>query len=253
MFSRVFRPDMLRAVIVALLAWASSRLLAEPPATKVSAYAPAADLAAQVDFYRGRVSECLANPADYDEAKQSRVHKDGSTLAVLALVLGNHDEANKQRGKAAGLVKAAAALADGAEDYTKARRAFDDFNAALSADTGENAAWGQVAEMAPLMKQVPVVNNAMRRSLEPARFKKQGAQVAQQAATLAAIAQAAQFDTSAIGSTADADKWRAFCIEMRDAAGDLNQAAHAGDQPAAGAAAKRLAQSCDKCHAVFRQ
>lgn len=248
-----FRGDIVRAVAVALVAWGSSRLLADPPAAQVSAYAPAADLTAQVEYYRGRLTESLANAADYDEAKQSRVHKDGSTLAVLALVLGNHDEANNLQGCAAGAVKAAETLADSAGDYTKARQAFDDFSGAVGSDKGQHAAWGQVAEMAPLMKQVPVVNNALRRSLEPARFKKQGAQVAQQAATLAAIAQAAQFDTSAVGDAADADKWRAFCIEMRDAAGALNQAAHAGDQPAASAAAKHLAQSCDKCHAKFRQ
>lgn len=250
---KAVRFDIALALIVALLAWTARALLADAPAAKVSAYAPAADLVAQLDYYRGRVTEALADAADYDEAKQSRVHKDGSTLAVLALVLGNHDEANKFQGRAAAAVKAAEALADSAQDFGKARQALDAFNQAVGADSGEKAGWGQVAELAPLMKQVPVVNNALRRSLEPARFKKQGAQVAQQAATLAAIAQAAQFDKSAVDSAADADKWQALCMEMRDAAGSLNQAAHAGDQPAASAAAKRLATSCDKCHAVFRQ
>lgn len=271
--SRAMRLDMVPIVTIVgmVCASVSSLLLAQPPAPpspappspaapsasaaaqKASSYAPVADLTAQVDYYLGRASEALANPADYDEAKQSRVHKDGSTLAVLLLVLGNHDEANKYQGKAAGLVHAAEALAAGSEDYAKAKPALDELNRALAAGQGESAAWGEVAEMAPLMKQVPVVNNALRRSLEPARFKKQSAQVAQQAATLAAIAQAAQFNTSAVASAADTAKWQAFCLDMRDAAGALNQAAHAGDQPAASAAAKRLALSCDKCHAVFRQ
>ena len=43
-----------------------------------------------------------------------------------------------------------------------------------------------------------------------------------------------------------------FCVKMRDAAGTLNKAVHAGDQAAATAANKTLAQSCDDCHAVFK-
>ncbi len=101
------------------------------------------------------------------------------------------------------------------------------------------------------MQQVPIVNNSLRRGLDPNRFKRQQKQTAGQAATLAAIAQAASFDLSnADDSTADS--WRALCHDMRDAAGQINSAVHAGDPSQAQAGAKRLAQNCDACHEQFR-
>ena len=77
--------------------------------------------------------------------------------------------------------------------------------------------------------------------------------MAAQAATLAAIAQTTSFDLEAVSKQEDEVKWREFCVEMRDAAGSLNAAARGKDQPAAAAAAKRLAKTCDACHGVFRQ
>ena len=38
---------------------------------------------------------------------------------------------------------------------------------------------------------------------------------------------------------------------MRDDAGAVNAAIHKGDEAAADEAMKKLAQSCDDCHAVF--
>jgi hypothetical protein len=237
----------------ALFLLAAHRSAAAPPESpKASSYAPAADLAAQVDFYLNRLSESLANQAEYDGAKQSRVHKDASTVAALVLVLGRHDEPNKYQSAAASMIQAAQALVEGGEDFGKARSALDALNQAAASGKGDAPAWADVAPLGALMKQVPIVNNSLRRSLEPSRFKKLSAQVAQQAATLAAIAQASLFDESMVSDAADTDKWRQFCAQMRDAAGAMNSAAHAGDQAATAAAQKRLTQSCDACHAVFR-
>src|SRR6476659_7477363 len=68
---------------------------AEPP--KISEFAPSKDLLQQVDFFVGRISESLADPADFDGAKQSRTLKDANTLAALALVLGVHDQSFPER------------------------------------------------------------------------------------------------------------------------------------------------------------
>ncbi len=237
----------------ALFLLAAHRSAAAPPdPPKASIYAPAADLAAQVDFYLNRLSETLANQAEYDEAKQSRAVKDASTVAALSLVLGRHDESNKYQAGAVGMIQAAQGLVEGAEDYGKAKSALDALNQAAASGKGDVPPWADVAPLGALMKQVPIVNNSLRRSLEPSRFKKQSVQVAQQAATLAAIAQASLFDTSMVSDAAETDKWQQFCTQMRDAAGAMNSAAHAGDQAATAAAQKRLTQSCDACHAVFR-
>ncbi len=239
-------------IIAAWLLCGHSIFTAEPPAPpKASTYAPAADLVNQVDFYLGRLTEAVANEAGYAEMK-SRVDKDANTLAALGLVLGQHDEPNKYRDSAAAMIKASQALAEKANDFAAASAALDELKKATTSKADPQA-WGDVAAVGELMKQVPVVNGSLKRSLDPARFKRQSGQVAEQAATLAAIAQAAMFDTSAVSDSADEEKWQRFCIEMRDAAGAINAAAHAADQPAAAAAARRLALSCDTCHAVFHQ
>jgi hypothetical protein len=225
---------------------------AEPATPKASAYAPAADLAAQVDYYLGRMTDALADKAGYDADKQKRVSKDANTLAAIALVLGQHDQKSKYQAPSAAIIKAAQGLADAAEDYDKSQTALAELKTAVASGAADPVAWGEVASLAALMQQVPIVNNSLRRSLEPGKFKKQAALAAEQAATLAAIAQASWFDTSSVAEDSDTPAWRKFCEEMRDAAADVNSAAHRGDQPAAAEAAKRLALSCDGCHAKFR-
>ena len=221
---------------------------------KVSRFAPAKDLKAQTDFYLGRLQESLAARDDYDEAKQSRVGKDANTLAVLGLALAMHDEDNAVRGKLE-LVRAAQSLAASSGDFDGAAQALARAKLAAGgapAAAGEKPAWQKVAALEPLMKQVPIVHGALKRGIE-GRFQRQAEAAAGQAATLAAIAEAARFDTSAVKDPADAGPWRRYCAEMRDAAGEVNSAAHAGDQAAARAGLVRLAKSCDACHAAFRR
>jgi hypothetical protein len=239
--------------MIAALALGAGLSVAEPPAgPKPSEYAPAADLAAQIDYYFKRLDEALAAPADYDADKQGRVKKDANTVAAISLVLGQHDQPSKYQAASAAMIKAAQALAEASKDFAAAKEAFSALKGAAETKS-EPIAWGEVASLPALMQQVPIVNNSLRRSLAPARFKKQAGQIAEQAATLAAIAQASWHDTSSAADDADAVAWRKFCDEMRDAAAGVNAAAHKLDQPAADAAAKKLAQSCDSCHAKFRQ
>jgi hypothetical protein len=236
------------ALTTALLAGADA-----PESPKVSRFAPAKDLKAQVDFYVGRLQESLANRAEYDETKQSRVNKDANTLAVLALALGMHDEPNPIKGTSADLIRASRALEKSHAEYEAAVKALADVKKAV-ASGGQNAVqmkWEKVAQLDALMKQVPLVHAALKRTVER-RFERQAADAAGQSATLAAIAQASMFDLEHVEAK-DAGAWRRFCAEMRDAAGEINSAAHAGNQGAARAGLARLSKSCDACHEVFRQ
>src|ERR1700680_2435174 len=71
--------------IAVSLGTAAHFLQSEPPAIpKISDFAPSADLVEQVDFFVGRIEQSLADPADFDLAKQSRTFKDANTLAALA-------------------------------------------------------------------------------------------------------------------------------------------------------------------------
>src|SRR5262249_8370456 len=108
--SDCMRPQ--RAILVLVACLATRPLVSEvPKPAKISAFAPAKDLLEQVDFYIGRVEQSLAEPADFDEAKQSRTVKDANTLAVLALVLGAHDEQHPLKESMPAMLKGAQALA----------------------------------------------------------------------------------------------------------------------------------------------
>ena len=231
------------AVGVAIGAWHAS---ADPPSTaKRPRVAPADDLKSQVDFYVGRLQESLASRQDYDEDRQSRVWKDAHTLAALALALGMDDKANPLQKSASQLGQWATALAEAKDHYEQAAKALAEVTEAAAgrktSDVPKSS--GKAGTLQALMKQTTIVHTAMKRGFE-GRFQKQGPQ----AATLAAIAETI---ARVPPDQADLAKWRDFCAEMRDAAGEINSAAHAGDQAAARAGLVRLSKSCDACHEVY--
>ena len=245
-----------RAVLI-LAACVSTQLLLSqgPPSPKISTYAPADDLIGQIDVYIASVEKSLADPDDFDGAKQSRIWRDSNTLAVLALVLGAHDEQHPLKSSMSVLLKGAQALAAAEDDVKRAQEALAVIKAARSgtAQAGEAVKWEKVASLPALMKQVPLVHAGLRRAVKPNRLARLAKASAGQAATLSAIAQVAMLDDEYARSPAEAAAWRAFCAEMRDAAGKVNSAVRAGDQLQVDAGIERLLESCDACHAKFRK
>jgi cytochrome c556 len=225
---------------------------AKPPVSKI---APVGDLLQQVDFFLERTAASLAEPLDFDQAKQSRAFKDANTLAALGLLLANHDQDFPEKASMAALVQHAQALAQAGPDADAARRALAGLQAARAgkAPAGPELAWGKVASLKALMKQVPLVHTGLKRGVDPSRLARQKTQTAGQSATLVAIAQASLLDTAWIKSPEDVAVWTKFCEQMRDAAGEVNAGVHAQDQPRVAGGMKQLAQSCDDCHAKFRQ
>jgi cytochrome c556 len=233
----------------------SAVLRSNPPQTpQVSSFAPQADLLNQVDFFVGRVDESLADPKAFDLAKQARTLKDANTLAVLALVLSQHDADFPEKSSMAALLQAAQALAVVGSDATKAQAALTDIKAARTGKSPSQqlVKWERVAALPALMKQVPLIHAGLKRGVTPARLKKTAEQSAGQAAALAAIAQASLFDDEYAKSPEAVAAWQTFCAQMRDAAGEVNSAVHAGDQARVDAGMKSMHESCEACHAKFR-
>ncbi len=251
----------LRTTVVGtlVLAWAvclsATRLQSESTAIpKISTFAPAADLLQQVDFFIGRVEASLADPADFDGAKQSRTLKDGHTLAVLALMLAVHDEPHPLRAAMPSLLKSAQALAGAGDDYSRAKAALTEIQAARAgtAPSDGTVRWEKAASLSALMKQVPLIHAGLKRGVERNRLARQAALAAGQSATLAAIAQASMLDTEHVTRPEDVEAWLQYCVQMRDAAGEVNSAVHAQDQGRVTMGMHHLAQSCEACHAKFR-
>jgi hypothetical protein len=192
-----------------------------PDDAKPSAYAPAADLIRQVKAYVESLTAATADASDYDEDKQGEVSRDANTLATMALVLGMHDQDNALKPAAAKLIAAAKQLSAEHEDAQKAAAAVAAIKAIVDKpEKGEAVSWKPCAEMVPLMKQVPIVNNKLRSGVEGRRFAQSADKNAALAATLAAIAQVSMLDTDYVSEAADRPIWVKASTAMRDGCAD---------------------------------
>lgn len=220
---------------------------------KPSSYAPAQDLAAQIDVFVKQIENDLAAEADYADEQKDRIVKDANTVVVIAQVLANHDEEHALRKAAPEIVTAASKLAESTGKYSDAKSAFDALKMSLQSAKGGEVGWKPVAEVASLMKQVPIVNNKLRAGVTGRRFDRTIDQSAGQAATLAAIAEASLHDTTYCASKEDEVEWAKVCAAMRDAASEVRVAVRKKDQATAQAGLAKLVKTCDQCHEKFRE
>lgn len=241
------------AIVLALGAVSAVVWAADPPAAPAtSAYAPADDLIAQVNASVEELEEALSTPDDF-EVKQTRLKREANTLAALGLVLAWHDTDHPLKGAAPTLIPAAQKLA-AAKTLDEAKPALEEVKAVLSgsADKSDPPAWGKVASLGALMKQVTFINSRLRRNVTGKRFADQSQDTARYAALLAAIGQVSNFDTHEVKDEALLPQWYEYCATMRDSAGRINAAAKAGNQDAAKTALADLDKSCSGCHKTFR-
>jgi cytochrome c556 len=233
---------------------AGAKFASEPPAPpKVSTFAPAADLISQVEYYQKRMETALASEADFDEAKQARIVKDASVMAVLAQHLAMHDTDHPLKGSAAAAAQAAQKLIT-ATDFKSASESYRELENALAGKGPDvEAKWGKVAAMGQLMKQVSVINASLKRGLQPSRLKSQAKKTTGESATLAAIANSLLFDTHEVKNEADMPDWYDYSAEFRESAGALNAAIKTGQVAKVSPALKRMSTSCDTCHKKFQK
>ncbi len=222
----------------------------EPP--KVSTFAPAADLASQLEQYVEELEESVQSESEYADAKESMV-RDADTALLIALALGMHDQPNQYKKAAPGLIEAARGIS-AAESYQQAKAAVQSLKGAMNSNGDPSKlSWqdAQAASLEALMKEVPLVNTKMKRYLRGSRFKSKADDTAGQSAVLAVIAQGSMPLASKTEKPGEAEKWYVFCADMREAAARLNKIIHSQEESAVDQAVKDLTQSCDDCHAVF--
>jgi hypothetical protein len=249
--SRSFRVVALLAVICVLVGPRSAPS-AEPAVPQVSTFAPAEDLANQADQYMKELEQSVASEADYKDSLD-KIAKQSNTLVIIALALGLHDQESKYKASAGALMKAAQGVA-AAKDFESAQKAVAALKDAAAGKGKADAElkWEKVAALPELMKQVPLVNTKLKMKLKGANFKKKAKDTAGYTAVLAAIAQGAMLDTSVTKNADQVKQWQKFSAAARDDAAAVNVAIHKGDPDAADTAMKKLNQSCEDCHAVFK-
>ncbi len=228
----------------------------EPPTEEVnrvpSSYAPAKDLQFQVNYLMQRIDGDLKNEPKYDRHVK-RVMRDANTIAVLALVMGKHDEQNTLKGTSTAVIKAAHELSAKAKDLGAAKSAYAVLVARLKSPSSESpTAWKGVGDIEQLMQQIPELDRSLKIAVKPTRFAKSREKAASLAATMAALAQVSMFDGTYCTDAADEAEWVELCVCLRDAATDVHAAIQEGDSDAATAALKPLARTCDDCHEQFK-
>ncbi len=92
-----------------------------------------------------------------------RVVRDANTLAVLALVLGKHDETNRFQASAATLLESSLGLAEKSQNHAEAKAAYGKLVEATTAAGGSaDLTWKSVGDIVELMNQVPTLNTNLR-------------------------------------------------------------------------------------------
>ncbi len=221
---------------------------------KPSTYAPARDLEAQVAEFMDRIEKSLAAEGEYGEDQQDHVVKDANTLAVIALVLSNHDGQVNLQAPGAKVIQASLNLAEAAKEYAAAKAAFAELQNALKSVAGrEPLKWESVGDIAELMLQVPNLNSTLRRGVIGRRFESSRDKTAGLTATLAAIAQVSIYDDTYCSDEEEQTQWAQLFVRMRDAAANCNGAIRAGDQEKARHWLTEMTRACDDCHEKFNQ
>ncbi len=227
----------------------------DPSSPPPSKYAPADDLVTYLRQLLKRMGSDLSDAEDYGEEEQQRVTMRAYTVVAIALVLECHDSPHPLKSVARRLIESATQLADHAGDFEKAKAAYDRLSELAAQDhdsSGKRGEWEPVADIAELMKAVPIINNQMRRGIQSRRFAHSAERTAVYAAALAAVAQASLVDDSYCGDEEDFAKWQKLCAEMRDGAAAAARAVRAGDQEEAKRQAANIVKTCDACHEDFR-
>ena len=227
---------------------------AAPSEVKVSDFAPADDLAAQVSEYIEKLEEAVKTEEEYNDS-ESKIDRGANTLVLIALALGLHDEDSEYKSSAAAMMQAAAELA-AAEDFAAAQAAV----AALkSAADGKGDAvdielkWEKVAPIEPIVEQSQIVYTKLKRFVKGKRFESKADQTRGLSAVIAVIAHGTIPNVDETKKPDAVAEWEKLCIQMRDAAAEVNAGIRAADKDATAAAMAKLDQSCHDCHAVFHE
>jgi hypothetical protein len=220
---------------------------AMPPASR---FAPAADLAAEVDVLLAASARDLATADAFRLVGDTR-NGQAAALASLLMVLALHDEDSKYRPVAGAALPHGIALARSTK-YPEATEAWKNLQAALrAAPQGEKpkVPWSAPAFGEPLLYFIESRFSQIEKNLEDeALFRERTKETAQAAAVVAALGASMQHEIEYATTPAKREIWQAQSRAMRESAGKLSAAARGKDHAAALAELERLSQSCETCH-----
>jgi len=248
---------------------AAAAAAAAVDAAKLSTYAPAEDLARQLEEYLEDLEEAVEDEADFAD-EQSKLVKDANVLVLVGLAFGLHDQDSKYKQAAPALVEAAEKLAaltetsgsaeaatgePQAADYAETKAAVEALKAAAASTGGDPSTlkWerAEAASMAELMKAVPLIHSRLKRYMRGSRFESEAETTTGLTAVIAVVAQGSMPLAAQTEQPNEVEAWHKYCAEMRDASAEVHATIVAQDEAAAEKAMEKLQKSCDDCHEIF--
>jgi cytochrome c556 len=223
----------------------------EPAAPKISSFASADDLTAELNLLVADVQKAAASEETYKEQVEGRFSRDGNTIALLAIGLALHDEDSPVKPHAKAIAAAAKKL-DQAKDFAATSEAVAALKKAVDGKgpAGDELKWGKVSPLSSLMNdQVPNIDKRLKDGLR--HFKSRTKAISANAATMALIAENARLYLGDTKKPTEAKQWNDFAGQLRSASKELAAKAKSGDEGGAKSAMEKLERSCHNCHAVF--
>ena len=218
------------------------------------------DLVPQVEAYVAKLEKKLG---DLEGASRfvddaDLLYRDANTLALIALALGLSEEENPYKKAAPAIIQAAMKM-DSVKNFDEATQVIAEIKQSLTAEA-DSASLGwekKLVSLTPTMKAVVNTNTLVKRNLRTEAALQRGSRVvAEGSAVMAVIAQGNIPNANETTKPDAVREWTAHCLEFRDAALTLNQAAsdfeaEKGTFDAVQTAYEALADSCDSCHKLF--
>lgn len=219
---------------------------------KFSTIASAKEMAEEISATVALVEKSLADEAAYDKDKKKTLPRQAGLLAVLAQAVAEHDEDSDLKKSAPDAREAALTLAK-AGSYADAKKAFDDFKAAVGGKASgakPEAEWNKLIDMDSMMSEVNGRNGKLNRIKR--KFPEDTTEAVRHAQILALLAVPMAADTHEVKDAAKVPEWVALSKAMQDAASQTAAALKAKDEAGFKKHLADAAQTCNKCHEQFR-
>jgi hypothetical protein len=218
----------------------------------VAEVAPLEDLVFEVNARVAELEKALATEDSYNELRDLDVRRAFGVLACLGQAIAEHKDLAQT--KIAGPTLRNAALRFNLEStFAEAKEALQAVQAAQGGKADAAAVvehdWAQLIEMLAMMEEIETRSGKLVRVVRRPRGTPEESA---HASTIAVLTVAMMADTHTLTDEADIPQWKEMSREYQQLMTKLASAIRDKDRRSAGDLLIQATQSCDRCHATFR-
>ena len=218
----------------------------------IETVAPLTEIELLIERHIQSLEKGLADESKFEEAKNKTIRTDFGMLSLLGQSLAEHKDksARKINGPA---LRDAALTYNRKGTYVEARAAFTQIQSVLNGTvSGEHALlhpWNKLINMHPMMEEMNAASGALPRILRKPRGKPEEALPA---VSWALLAIAMKADTHEVKDPNDLPQWNTWSDDFLVSSLKLAEAVRAKDGATGRKWFDQANETCDACHARFR-